>query len=293
MNASKMGLLAVMVGVAASAAPSLTVSARARALAIEAGDQHARLEVRDGGLHGDRTELEWNGATLRGRSLDQDIELTIEGDHIRGHIGPTTLSTLVTPDLTGFWLTGQLGDRRVELRFGPMEISGTVGPCTYTLSTDVDTYRGQRACGLPSVAPIDFALTLPRSLEGLSDPRSAALFLAVVVPFNITASVTPQADAADTVLRRFGLRLDDARPAEGPRGARITTVVAGSAAQRAGLQPGMVVTAAGAEDVESAAGLSAALLRLRPFDTLVLRLQRPDKSEWFQLAIGAPPLPAT
>jgi hypothetical protein len=293
MNASKMGLLAVMVGVAASAEPGLTVSGRARMLAIDVGDQHTKLEVHDGGLHGDRTELEWHGPTLRGRSLDQDIELTIDGDHIRGHIGPTTVSTLVTPDSSGFWLSGALGDRRVELRFGPMAISGTVGPCTYTLSTDVDTYRGQRACGLPSVAPIDFAVTLPRSLEGLSNPRSAALFLALLVPFNVTASIPPQADAAAAVLRRFGLRLDDAHPAEGPRGARITSVVAGSAAQRAGLQPGMIVTAAGAEDIESAAGLAAALLRLRPFDTLVLRLQSPDRPEWMELAIGAPPLPAT
>lgn len=293
MNAWKWGLLVVMVGVAAWATPGLTYSAQARRLKVDVGDEHLKLDVGEEGLRGGGTSLDWSGPKLTGRSLDQDIELTVESDHVVGHVGPTAVRALVTPDATGFWMTGELGDGRIELRFGPMGLTGTLGACTYALNTDVDTYRGQRTCGAPAVAPTPVAVTLPRSLEGLSNPRAAALFVAVLAPLHVTASLTPQASAADVLLKRYGLRLDDARPAEGPRGARITTVVAGSAAQRAGLQPGMVVTHAGAEDVDSAASLAAALLRLRPFDTLVLRLQRPDRPEWIQLAIGAPALPAT
>jgi hypothetical protein len=273
---------------AAGAATGVTLSA-SPLLSIQVGPRSTRAEVSVNDISGDELMLEWKGGHLSGRWMSQSVDLALGRASIKGNVGATQTSVkvkrTVLDDADGLALDGDLGDDQVSLWVTPTWIRGLVGPCTYSLGLSGTAYRGWRDCGSGGV-PVPFALELPDMRTHNDDASVAALLLTVLAPVEPTPAFNPRVSVEDRVDQLFGLRLRDA---QAEQGAQVVMALPGTPAARAGLREGMVVTRAGLAPVTSGHELAAALARLRPGESLVLRLHAPGKLEWTVLAITAPP----
>jgi serine protease Do len=141
--------------------------------------------------------------------------------------------------------------------------------------------------------PIDSAAALTRKVA-LKAPSSVVRLTVLRGDQKLTIPVTlgtrPAEEAAakeprseKPVQRRekWGLSLQDvpqslAEQQGVPRGAQVTAVDPGSAADRAGIQPGMVIVEAAGKTVRSVLDLDVALKAAKPGEVLLLRVQLPN-----------------
>jgi serine protease Do len=101
-------------------------------------------------------------------------------------------------------------------------------------------------------------------------------------------------DEEDGEKQKIGMRFQDVDPrlVQGaglpPQGALITEVQPGSAAERAELQPGMVVVEAGRKPVQSANDLLKAIRRTKSGSSLLLRVQMPGAAGRYFRTLNIP-----
>jgi S1-C subfamily serine protease len=170
-----------------------------------------------------------------------------------------------------------LGEEVVHLSVSPNRISGAVGRCTYSLRLAAEAYRGWRDCNGGAI-PVRTVLRLPAPLAEETDAARAALLLLVL---------SPRTDVAPPLVQRFGLHVV---PTSGPTGAKVARVTPLSAAARAGLDEGMIITRVGQEDIQTPAELEAALGRARPGATVMLRARWPSSNRVQLLSLLVPPV---
>ncbi|MFB1479268.1 Do family serine endopeptidase [Corallococcus sp. RDP092CA] len=98
--------------------------------------------------------------------------------------------------------------------------------------------------------------------------------------------MTPRDSTPAPLSKRLGLRLSEARDGDG--GAQVVAVEPGSAAERAGLAPGMVLTQVGDQKVSSVAEAAQALTSAEPGAALLLRARVPGQDGALLRAIEVP-----
>jgi hypothetical protein len=277
----------------AFAHPGATLSQRAL-LEVQQGDRGISARASPSGINGQNVMLRWTPGGLTGRWLDQEVGLRSRGDSIDGAIGSmpvlVSLSRVVVREGSALGIHGTLGDDHVEVWVSPLRIRGMVGACTYSLSLAGDVYRGWADCA-PATVPEKSVLELPRVPGHEDDMSTAQLVMIALARLEPSEAVGRAAPLDDIVSQRFGLVVEDVSGRVGNlRGARVMRVFPGSPAAAAGLAPGMIITRAGDEPVGRARTLEAALARLQPGQSLLLRSQWVDRPEWAVSPIVAPPL---
>ncbi len=119
--------------------------------------------------------------------------------------------------------------------------------------------------------------------------------LSFAIPIDLAQSIQQQLVADGKVSRgRLGVsvqslnqELADSFGLKRPAGALIGSVQAGSAAARAGIKAGDVVTAANGQAIEDAAQLSRVIAELKPGSKVALEYVRSGKRQTLSVALGA------
>jgi S1-C subfamily serine protease len=105
------------------------------------------------------------------------------------------------------------------------------------------------------------------------------------VPINSSKSVAKTLIAGGTVQHAYvGVKIQDVAD-----GARITTIVKGSPAAKAGLKVGDVVTAFNGHDIKSADDLTAAVFHAKSGDTVTVTVRRHGQTKHLSLKLGVQP----
>lgn len=128
----------------------------------------------------------------------------------------------------------------------------------------------------------------------IADGSRHHIGIGLAVPAPVAQRIADRLIRDGAILRpSIGLRLREPRGlvAEGEAGAVIEDVEPGSAADRAGLKPGMLVVAAGGLDVARPRDLARALEPLAAGGTLELRTREADGTPRFSIALAAPAAP--
>ncbi len=107
------------------------------------------------------------------------------------------------------------------------------------------------------------------------------------VPINASKAVAQTLIAGGTVQHAYmGVRIGDA-PNDG--GAAVTQVVAGSPADRAGLQTGDVVTAFAGQPITTSDALTRAVTAAKPGETVTLTVKRSGTTKHLSITLGNQP----
>ena len=106
------------------------------------------------------------------------------------------------------------------------------------------------------------------------------------IPSNLVKTIVPQLISGGSVQHAF-LGVQPATAAG--VGVRIVTVQSGTAAKRAGLQAGDVITAVDGQSTQSAAALRAAIAQHKPGDSITLTIHRNGSTKTIKATLGASP----
>ncbi len=105
------------------------------------------------------------------------------------------------------------------------------------------------------------------------------------VPSDTVREVVPRLKQGETIERAWlGVST-----AETPAGARVDSAVAGSPAQRAGLQQGDVITSVDGQAVEEPADIAAAIADAQPGDSVEVEVQRGGATQSLSVELGTRP----
>lgn len=112
---------------------------------------------------------------------------------------------------------------------------------------------------------------------GYAIPINTALEIAKGI---IDGTIVPKTDETTAYLGITGGTLDEdtAKAYNAPAGVYVSSVASGSAAQRAGLQGGCIITGFNGEDVETMEDLQKAIADCAPGDTVTITAEFPDKN---------------
>ena len=106
------------------------------------------------------------------------------------------------------------------------------------------------------------------------------------VPINAAKSVAQTLIAGGTVQHAYvGIRIEDTSNG----GARVTQVVAGTPAAKAGLKVGDVITAFDGRPITSADAITAAVSEAKPGETVTLTIQRKGATQHVSVTLGVQP----
>ncbi|RYZ40913.1 MAG: Do family serine endopeptidase [Myxococcaceae bacterium] len=156
---------------------------------------------------------------------------------------------------------------------------------------DVITSVGERAVDSAGSLTRAVALLKPGSEVQVSLVRGGK---AMAVPVKLGTrptqrgeeEMTPRDATPAPLSKRLGLRLSEAQ--DGSGGAQVVAVESGSAAERAGLVPGMVLTQVGDQKVSGVAEAAQALTSAEPGGALLLRARVPGQDGALLRAIEVP-----
>ncbi|CAM3300130.1 PDZ domain-containing protein [Corallococcus sp. ZKHCc1 1396] len=156
---------------------------------------------------------------------------------------------------------------------------------------DVITSVGERAVDSAGSLTRAVALLKPGSEVKVSLMRGGK---AMEVPVKLGTrptqrgeeEMTPRDATPAPLSKRLGLRLSEAQ--DGSGGAQVVSVESGSAAERAGLAPGMVLTQVGDQKVSGVAEAAQALTAAEPGAALLLRARVPGQDGALLRAIEVP-----
>ncbi len=108
------------------------------------------------------------------------------------------------------------------------------------------------------------------------------------VPSNTVRQVVPQLEKGETVQHPFlGLSTDAGSPIS--NGASVAAVVPGGPADRAGIQPGDVITRVGNSQVSGPSDVSAAIAGLQPGQAVAVQVQRGGNTVTVKVKLGVQP----
>lgn len=112
---------------------------------------------------------------------------------------------------------------------------------------------------------------------GYAIPINTALEIAKGI---IDGTIVPKTDETTAYLGITGGTLDEdtANAYNAPAGVYVSSVASGSAAQRAGLQGGCIITGFNGEDVETMEDLQKAIADCAPGDTVTITAEFPGKN---------------
>jgi putative serine protease PepD len=106
------------------------------------------------------------------------------------------------------------------------------------------------------------------------------------IPSNLVKTVVPQLISGGSVQHAFlGVQPETAAGV----GVRIVTVESGTAAKRAGLQAGDVITSVDGQKTLSSAALRAAIAQHKPGDAITLTIRRNGSTKTIKATLGASP----
>ncbi|NOK33617.1 Do family serine endopeptidase [Corallococcus exercitus] len=156
---------------------------------------------------------------------------------------------------------------------------------------DIITSVGERAVDSAGALTRAVALLKPGSEVKVSLVRGGK---AMEVPVKLGTrptqrgeeEMTPRDATPAPLSKRLGLRLSEAQ--DGSGGAQVVAVESGSAAERAGLMPGMVLTQVGDQKVSGVAEAAQALTSAEPGSALLLRARVPGQDGALLRAIEVP-----
>jgi putative serine protease PepD len=153
---------------------------------------------------------------------------------------------------------------------------------TGAIQTDAAINHGNSGGPLIDVAT-NSVIGINDQIESDTNDNSGVGF---AVPINSAKTVAQTLIAGGTVSHAYvGVRITDA--ASG--GARITQVVSGAPAAKAGLKVGDVVTAFGGKPIENADALTAAVTASKPHQTVTLTVRRNGATTHVTVTLGVQP----
>ena len=105
------------------------------------------LRVTERDFYNADIQLSYDGKEVRGRAGGQILFLEVKKDRLVGLYGHQPTQLVVAQKEKGYEASGTFAGRLTRLRFGPEEVAGYVGPCSYTLRFNGEAYEGSSSCG--------------------------------------------------------------------------------------------------------------------------------------------------
>jgi hypothetical protein len=167
----------LVLGLGALVAAEITVSAR-ELLVLQVGERGLEVDVgperiSGGGFQLRRSQQGLSG-TLRGRPVELSWD---EKGNLTGQVAGKSVQ-LVTVRLAtqpGRRLEGWFGGDTARLMLTPLEITGSVEGCSFSLPMAGDRYAGWRTCDVAQGPPVPVTLRIPENLVPLGPVEEGAL----------------------------------------------------------------------------------------------------------------------
>lgn len=145
-------------------------------LRLQTPTQDVSVQVSPESIVGSDVRLVRDEKVVRGRASGRSVFLRLTQGQLDGLMGAQPLRLTSSEQEGGSLLEGTLLGAPVDLEFGPKQLTGSVGPCTYDLEYRDEAYVGVRTCGPGERQPVYVFLT-----PGLPEQVPPMLTLALAV----------------------------------------------------------------------------------------------------------------
>lgn len=151
-------------------------SAPGSELSFRVGNDVRIAQITREGLSSDSVSLRRFPGHLRGEVGVESVDLRIEPGRLEGQIGDRRIALDLVHAADALQVMGTFGERSVAMEIRRQGIHAQIGPCWYSLSLMLGTYRGSVACG---GQPQPVALSVPVAFVAQDDAGIAAMLTAM------------------------------------------------------------------------------------------------------------------
>ena len=170
----------------------------------------------------------------------------------------------------------------------PVATTGEDGQASVTDAIQTDAAINPGNSGGPLVDSTGHVVGITSSIASLGSAagsQSGSIGVGFAIPIDEAMRVVSDIEAGNPVSHaQLGVTVSDS---DGPAGARIGDVAAGSSAARAGLQSGDVVTKVEGQPIEDSDGLIAAIRTLDPGTKVTLTFVRDGQTHTASVTLGS------
>ncbi|MFP2931569.1 hypothetical protein ACLESO_41570 [Pyxidicoccus sp. 3LG] len=169
MKTSRLLALGLLAG-----SPALAQTAQYLDLRTPAASITAR--VTDDNIDGPDLQLGFDDDSVRGRAYGRPVNLTLKDDRVGGIYGSAPVDLKLKEEDDVLEARGTFGGQLTDFKVSPKGLTGTVGRCSYQLTTvKGDRYQGSRSCGRGVENPV--TLSIPPELADDDEELAATLSL--------------------------------------------------------------------------------------------------------------------